>query len=74
MVRIRRLVLNTGALRAKKDILKSNFSYLLDFSGTLLVTVLGVFTESADGLEALEGRTILRISFFCFSASIISAL
>ena len=48
--------------------------YLLGFSGTLLATVLDALTESVDGFEALDGSTTLRISFFCFSASMISAL
>ena len=47
---------------------------LLDFSGTLLFTALVVLTDSVDGFEARDGSTILRISFFCFSASMISAL
>ena len=44
------------------------------FSGTLAVELEALLEELFDTFKARDGRTTVRMSFFCFSASINSAL
>ena len=54
--------------------LVKNETHPFAFSGTLPVELEALLEELFDKFKVREGRTTLRISFFCFSASINSAL